>query len=151
MKISILILGILLNIFGLNSIASAATSTPVKAATMPSKTPAILPQVKSLPSYSIDTLGNKNLSSIESFRLKWFNQIMITTDLTQKKIDNLSFQKMKNPSSSTDSTEKPILYIKLFLFLFLGFVFGNQIVFYGLLALIVFIILRFLYRKIRRR
>lgn len=53
--------------------------------------------------------------------------------------------------SFEESTKEPIVYVKLFLLSVLSFIMNNSLVFYGLSVLIVFYVLRFIYRKIRHR
>jgi hypothetical protein len=75
---------------------------------------------------------------------------------TQKKIDQINSDNKAieiSPSgvSLSDATQKPIAYIKLFLFSLFAFILGSKIIFYGLSILIIFLITRFIYRKIRNR
>jgi hypothetical protein len=53
--------------------------------------------------------------------------------------------------TSLSSISTPFAYAKLFFFTLLSYVFTYTIVFYGVLLFLVFIILRFIYRKILRR
>ncbi len=121
----------------------------------------------------------QSFGSIDSVRATTYADISHTKAETQKRIDALngvtkvttapidalpkSTTSKKNttvknpkkaeqsPSKPLDATEKPIAYVKLFLFSILAFIFGYKLVFYGLIALILFFILRFIYRKIRRK
>lgn len=69
-----------------------------------------------------------------------------------KKIDtNIQSNKIEKTNNTIDGTQKPIAYIRLFLFSFLVFVFSSQVVFYLVLCLLVFYIIRFIYRKIHNR
>lgn len=58
---------------------------------------------------------------------------------------------VNNKDTKEDVTSKPIAYIKLFFLTILFFIFGNKIVFYGVIVLITFLIIRWIYRKIRNR
>jgi hypothetical protein len=84
-------------------------------------------------------------------------KVDISKEETRKEIDELegrdsvTKEKVNSEKKPLDATEKPIAYIKLFLLSVVGFIFGSKIVFYGLCATIVFLILRFIYRKIRHR
>lgn len=107
--------------------------------------------------------------SVDSIRDSTYTQIVDGKNKTQKQIDLLNQQAQTkstvvNGKSSTDKakvtpteskpldgTEKPIAYVKLFLLSVLGFIFGMPIIFYGLCAFLIFIIIRFIYRKIRNR
>ena len=59
-------------------------------------------------------------------------------------------QAEKEAPKPLSGTEKPIAYVELFLLTVASFIFKNSIVFYLLCLFIVFIILRFIYRKIRK-
>ena len=59
----------------------------------------------------------------------------------------------KNPKqtvSSLSGTEKPIAYVELFFLTCASFIFTNKAVFYGISVVLLFLVLRFIYRKIRR-
>lgn len=59
----------------------------------------------------------------------------------------------KNPklaANSLSGTDKPIAYVELFFLTCASFIFTNKVVFYGICTILVFLILRFIYRKIRR-
>jgi len=143
--ISILLFTFVFAIIIFPSITSATTAVK-KNVIVPHTAPAAIPITE------INTSTNKTvksgLGSMEAFRINIYKNILATTDATQKQIDLYS---SSNHSTATDGTRAPILYIKLFFLLVLGFIFGNQVLFYGLFALLVFIILRFIYRKIRNR
>lgn len=95
-----------------------------------------------------------NFNSIEQFRIDTFATIIKERDITGKEVKDYESQKVKKASGDAkilDATAGPIAYVRLLFLLVLGFIFGSQIVFYALLAFLVFIILRFIYRKIRNR
>lgn len=113
---------------------------------------------------SVGTPIASSLGSIDAFRGNTYTKILDTKIQTQKEIDALEKkdEKTSSPDSKTtksettqakplDATDKPITYVKLFLFSLLSFIFGSKIVFYGIAALLIFIIIRFIFRKIRRR
>ncbi len=58
---------------------------------------------------------------------------------------------INDKAPAEDATNKPIAYIKLFFLAVLAFIFGSKIVFYLTIALILFLIGRWIYRKIRNR
>ncbi|MFA6386209.1 MAG: hypothetical protein WCW04_00345 [Candidatus Paceibacterota bacterium] len=72
---------------------------------------------------------------------------VLGTSTVEQKIPN----KIEKVGSTQDAIKKPIAYIKLFLFSVLSFILGSRIVFYSLIALILFFIFRGIYRKIRNR
>jgi len=119
-----------------------------------------------------DSVGvpiTSSFNSVDTFRNTTYTKIIDTKTQTQKEVDafKITSDSTKSDSVTTkgvqqptkedtkskplDATDKPITYIKLFLFSLLGFIFGSKIVFYGLCALIVLLIIRFIYRKIRHR
>lgn len=107
-----------------------------------------------LPTSVTDTISS-NFNSIDTFRQNTNSTIKESKDNTQKEIDSLnSTVKPKEAVANQkplDATQKPIAYVKLFFLSVLGFIFANKIVFYGLCALVLFIIIRFIYRRIRNR
>lgn len=74
-----------------------------------------------------------------------------TNKPTDKAPDKIQDTKITEPVETPMSgVDKPIAYVELFLLTLALFIFKNSIVFYILLALVVFFVLRFIYRKIRR-
>lgn len=113
-----------------------------------------------------DSVGapiTSGFNSVDTFRDTTYAKIIDTKVQTQKEVDafkttsdstksdSVTTKAENTKSKPLDATDKPITYIKLFLFSLLGFIFGSKIVFYGLCALIVLLIIRFIYRKIRHR
>jgi hypothetical protein len=119
---------------------------------------------------SITTPVSKNVGIVDNFRVDTLKNILDSKNETQSKIDELN--KTTNVSNKTattsnktnqkisttdtkvgiqDATEKPIAYIKLFFLGILSFIFGSKLVFYFLIVLILFFIIRGIYRKIRNR
>jgi gas vesicle protein len=98
-----------------------------------------------------------SFSAIDDFRNKNYIKAEEVKQETQKEIE--TFKNEENTEKSTlypkvgieEATQKPIAYIKLFLFSVLAFILGNKIVFYGIIAFVAFLVLRFIYRKIRRK
>lgn len=117
---------------------------------------------------SVSTPVSNVFSSIDTTRLNILNGVNTSKAETQKRIDSYN---PKVPETNTDtnindkfptntttpvvatetqsSTDKPIAYIKIFFLSVLAFILGYKIIFYGLLALIIFSIIRFIYRKIK--
>jgi hypothetical protein len=90
-------------------------------------------------------------------RLSIDQDVDTSKEKTKQEIDQLEGQGsitkegVNTGQKPLDATERPIAYIKLFLLSIVGFVFGSKLVFYGLSLLILFLVLRFIYRKIRHR
>lgn len=127
---------------------------------------------------SISTPAGESVSAVDSFRVDTLKTISEAKDAAEKKIEELKKAESSNTTvdsknvtktgtSNTkntttgkvsagkvgveDATEKPITYLKFFFLSILSFIFGSKIVFYLLIALVIFFLLRFIYRKIRRR
>lgn len=104
---------------------------------------------------------NDNVSNIfakiENFRVTSSIKLTENKKNTQKEIDFMKnedqgkSENAKQKQNTEDGIKKPIYYIKLVLLTILVLIFTTKIVFYGLLVLIIFYILRFIYRKIRNR
>lgn len=123
------------------------TSTPLVYAATPTST-------KSVASKPVDVKVSKNIDSLNAWREDTYKQIKDEQIKTQSEIKLLeSSDKSKNTGNAKllDATEKPIDYIKLFFLAIFAFVFASSLVFYVVIALLAFIILRFIYKKIRNR
>lgn len=109
-----------------------------------------------------------NINSFDVLRDTTYTQIQENKINAQKEIETLSATKVKSETKTStksntvtpevsknlnviDSAQKPLAYLKLFFFSILSFIFGYKIIFYGLLALLVYVILRYFYRKIRNK
>lgn len=105
----------------------------------------------------VSNYASNTFEKVDNFRDKTFTQVTAVKDNTQKEIESLKTKEetvaevLNSKKNIEDATQKPIAYIKLFLFSALAFVFGNKIIFYGLLIFVVFLVIRFFYRKIRHR
>ena len=105
----------------------------------------------------ISTPISNGFEVVDDFRNEKFIQVSEIKNKTQNDLDLVKESKeiiaktLINEEDKEDLKTDPIKYIKLFLFTILTFILGNKIVFYGLLFLIVFLILRAIYFKIRNR
>ncbi len=108
----------------------------------------------------------KNLDRISTFRENTLVNISQKKDDTKKSIDSMSKPisvatstpdktKVKTSTLSSgavdDAAKKPIAYIKLFFLSILAFIFGSSLAFYSIVGIVLFIILRWLYRKISNK
>jgi hypothetical protein len=115
---------------------------------------------------SISTPVSKSLDTLDAFRDTTYSNIDSAKKDTQKEIDSLNIKSnsvtnstkaktLAENNTTTASTlnqiDKPIAYVKLFFLSVISFIFGYKLVFYGLIAFFAFIIIRYLYRKIRNR
>ncbi len=104
---------------------------------------------------------NDNVSNIfakiEKFRMTSSIKLTENKKKTQEEINQFEKEELdkkettKQKTNIEDGIKKPISYIKLVLLTILVLIFATKVVFYGLLVLIIFYILRFIYRKIRNR
>ena len=108
---------------------------------------------------------SETLNNIDSFRNTTSDKIDSIKKDTQKVIDSYNLKgdvvktdKAKALSASDlkeqskiNTIDKPLGYVKLFFFSILSFIFGYKIIFYSLIILISFFIIRFIYRKIRNK
>ncbi|MFA6999948.1 MAG: hypothetical protein WC241_02415 [Candidatus Paceibacterota bacterium] len=116
---------------------------------------------------SVSTPISENIDVVSKFRVETFDKISSMKDETKKLIDSLSsasnattgkvagtsktVEKVTPVKTSDNGTEKPIAYIKLFFLSVLSFIFGSGFVFYALIVLVLFFVVRLIYRKIRKR
>ena len=113
-----------------------------------------VPQTVSNDIGSFDDTRSSVSTTIENSKTQTQKDIDSLNAPTQTKITAVKgkgtavFTSTPKPS---DPVQKPLLYVKLFLLSVAGFIFKSKIVFYGLIVLLVFIILRFFYRKIKNR
>lgn len=86
--------------------------------------------------------------TVEEFR----NNIGTATESKKKSLSNeIKVLDKKTPSdkkTSNDSIIKPWKYLQYFFMSFLSFILNTKIVFYSILAILVFLLLRFIWRKI---
>ncbi len=112
-------------------------------------------EINSIVPEKVSTSVTNDFNIVDDFRDKTLTEVTAIKNDTQNKIDQINSEKEtvtetpKENVSLSDATEKPIAYIKLFLFSVFAFILGSKIIFYGLSILIVFLIIRFIYRKIR--
>lgn len=85
-------------------------------------------------------------SKIEDFRIKTSIQIENTKKITQDELNILS-----NETKNDDPLKKPIMQIKLYMFVVLSFIFIYKIAFYIVLVLLILFLLRATYRTIKNK
>jgi len=105
----------------------------------------------------VGDLASEVFTFVDDFRNNTFIKV---NEIKEKAKDEISLIKNEPKTIKSDSIEKsniqesinkPLTYLKLYLFSILYFILKSKIVFYILLVLIIFYILRFIYRKIRHR
>ena len=112
-------------------------------------------EINSIVPEKVSTSVSNVFSAVDDLRNKTLTQVDTIKNTTQKEIGKvlgISTVTPQNPAKVNniqDAVKKPIAYIKLFFLSILSFILGNKIIFYGILILIIFCILRFIYRKIR--
>ena len=104
---------------------------------------------------------------VENFRETWEDQFSERKEDEQEKLDALNeyyedrlrakdeadvdnYVKQSYVDSSGENIlKKPFHYIAIFFYLLMAFVLGNTLIFYGLSILVVFLVLRAIYRRVR--
>lgn len=88
-----------------------------------------------------------NLETMRVNANEWSNQVLtkIKNDLNPSDI-KLKYQTSTNKNSGF-SVERPIKYVELFLLSVMAFIFGQAWIFYGVLIILVFFVLRYFKRK----
>ncbi len=110
--------------------------------------------VKNVLPSSINTSITNYFTIVDKFRSNTHKEITSIRIDTQKDIDRLITNKTLKrnlPEKPLDKTELPIAYIKLFLISIISFIFSTVVTFYVICAVLIFLVLRYLYRKIRNR
>lgn len=108
------------------------------------------------------------VSSLENIRTSADTSLTDTKEVVQKQIDTLNATKIntekdisldgttkvetvKEKLKSTETTNlvlKPFKYVELFFLTIFSFIFKNALIFYSLLAIVLFLIIRFIWRLI---
>jgi len=105
----------------------------------------------------VTTTISDGFTSFDNFRDKTSVQMVTMKNAEKNELDKIKIEEqktIKNPPQKVDiekATEKPIAYITLFLLTIFAFIFTNKIAFYGICIFIVFLVLRFIYRRLRNR
>lgn len=113
-----------------------------------------------LPDYVATPISN-SLSSVDTFRDTTYTKISVSKEETKKELNNLNnkntvkgtqVSNTKNiEKKSLGGADKPIAYVKLFFLSIASFIFGTPFVFYLTIALVIFWIIRAIYRKVTFR
>ncbi len=101
---------------------------------------------------------SSTVGGIDSTRASISDSVSNSISDTQKTIDSwkpttnvVKGKTIVTPAVVPGAVEKPFTYVKLFFLKLLSLIFSHKWIFYILLVYIIFIILRFIYRKIRGR
>ncbi|MBP6931603.1 MAG: hypothetical protein KBD48_01100 [Candidatus Pacebacteria bacterium] len=99
-----------------------------------------------------------SLSSVDTFRDETYTKITVSKDETKKEIESINNKNTVKGTAVSDSkkvekkslggADKPIAYIKLFFLGIFSFIFGTPFVFYLVIAFVLFLIIRSIYRKL---
>lgn len=109
---------------------------------------------------SISKPVSNTMGGLDSFRDETYTKIVALKGDTQKTIDNLNNPKnqvkpeqVKNTKNietkSLGGADKPVAYVKLFLLSVVGFLFGSPFVFYIAIGVLIFLLIRSIYRKLK--
>lgn len=99
---------------------------------------------------------NNSYNSVDDFRSKTSDKLSITKDKAKEEVEiikNTTSQKelAQKDKKIEDVVKKPFAYAKLFVISVLSFIFENKIIFYGLIILVVFFILKKIFQSFRHK
>lgn len=106
---------------------------------------------------NVTTHPSNVFSSIERFRSETYTDISISRIETEQRInllDKISKSQSLNDTKNQkvlDATEKPIAYIRLFLLSASAFIFSGPLIFYSINVLLIILIVRFIYFKLKHK
>lgn len=120
--------------------------------------------IDSIPPEVSDKLES-SLSGVESFRVETSSNIEEKKDAKQEVVDNLKSLPEKdsvdleigledgktNVDVKSTPLDTPLAYAGLFFYTILSYIFKSTIIFYGLCIILIFLVLRAIYRAMRRR
>lgn len=114
-------------------------------------------EIKEVVPANVSSSVSNGFTAVDDFREKTSVKVEGIKDDAKEELSQIKGQESEKVSTekevknTDDVIKKPITYIKLFLFTALSFIFANKIVFYGILVLAIFWILRLIYRAIKNR
>lgn len=99
---------------------------------------------------------NESYNSVDDFRSRTSVKLTEEKDKSKKTIDNINkTPQSKNSELKANSlesiTKKPFAYVKLFVLSVLAFIFEYKIIFYGLIALTTFYIIKAIFRSFKHK
>lgn len=101
----------------------------------------------------IKEASKKTIDSFSENKNKRDKEISLEEENNKDEKANLDKDEVENKkiNISGDNIKKPLEYVKFFLFSFLFFIFSKKVIFYLIIAFLIFVLFRFIYRKIRKR
>lgn len=93
----------------------------------------------------VDNFRNESYIKVSGLKANAAEEVNLLKDKDDSSLNS------KKGSDIEGTIEEPLAYIKLFLFSVATFVLGNKPVFYAILILLIFVILRAIYNKLRNR
>lgn len=101
---------------------------------------------------SVNETVKESIDYFDVFRVQTLSKILDSKEKTELKISEYEEESSGlKPQTLESATERPIAQVKLFFLKVLIFIFENKLVFYTLIIIALFYVLRSLYRKIRNR
>ncbi|MDD3662631.1 MAG: hypothetical protein PHT84_02075 [Candidatus Pacebacteria bacterium] len=101
---------------------------------------------------SVNETVKESIGYFDVFRTQTLTKILDSKENTELKISEYEEESSGlKPQTLESATERPIAQVKLFFLKILKFIFENKSVFYALIIITLFYVLRSLYRKIRNR
>lgn len=135
-----------------NVLAKVIEKEPVVVEDKVSVSKSVLPE-------SVNNTISKSYNTVDNFRTETVTKLEKNKEEAKKEVAQIKKESgsvagseaVSKKASTEDAIKKPLAYVKLFLTSALAFIFGNKIVFYGLLVLIVFYIFKLIFKAIRNR
>ena len=92
----------------------------------------------------------KTISVLDGLRDTVTQKITTSKEKAVQKVDDLK-KKYETKKDSLTPTQRPLAYISLFFWNLFSFIFSHKIVFYGLSITILFLLIRFFWKRSRRK
>ena len=100
---------------------------------------------------NISATSDQNKTKIQK-QIDTLNKTTDTTNTTNskntKKVDIAKTNQINKNTTNPNPVLKPLMYVELFFLSVASFIFGSKLIFYGLILLIIFFILRYLWRLV---
>ncbi|MFH1656493.1 MAG: hypothetical protein ABH956_01825 [Candidatus Nealsonbacteria bacterium] len=87
-------------------------------------------------------------NALENFRENVDEKTIIKTEEIKQELDAIKKLEIEEPESQTNKTQKPLKNLELFVLQLASFIFSSQYIFYTILFVLVFLVLRYIWLKI---
>ena len=130
---------------------SVATSTDVLKAQVDKLSSVVDSKISSVIPNSVAGSVSHNIVSLEGVRTNLLKTVTNLKVAAEKDVNTVHKSTSRQSSQNTNSTDKPFAYAKLLLISLSYSILDNRIIIYGISIVLLFFILRFIYRKVRYR